>query len=239
MKKKFVSLIIILSVLLAAFLGFKLYHLSKYNTNGMQTQRVKVDEPVTLLNKKLNENDYFLANDMMIKNDFRDFKQFDLDGNDKLVSYVLYDEDNKVKAAIKFFDYVTYVSGFSSNVGIFGDSKIDKSDINDYMENHKFKNDFELIKYLANLNDEKINIFTSIDKMKDNYISHYLVSLILVEGSYREIQGDYTGYLLKSANDTVEVNIAIGEKKYIISFMQLDYFTDNYIYELISTFKIK
>ena len=52
--------------------------------------------------------------------------------------------------------------------------------------------------------------------------------------SITEIKGDYKGYILNLGN-AKEVSIIDGKKKYIFTFFNKDYFTDQYIKELLET----
>lgn len=238
MKKKNIIIIMgaTLIALLLLFISYKIYNLYTYNTNSQKATKIVIGEPVTIKNQKLDENEYLKVKNIMIKNDFEEFKLIrdDADGGFKI--YALYDNDNHLKAGIRFFEYITYVEGLNSEVNIFGDEKVSDNDFVAFMNKHKFKSDFELIEYLANLKDEKMNIFSSTNKIKDNYIGHYLKNTIFTDGTYKKIIGDYEGYLHES-DDTIEASIINGKQLYIISFYKSDYFTEDYIKELLGTIK--
>jgi len=237
MKKNCIIIFICVIGVLGILLTYKMYAVNKYNTKYFEKSSINIKEPLTIMNKKIDDDDYFKVDNIMIRNDFKEFRQMSED-TDRIKTYSLYDENNKLKAAIKFIEYITYVEGLK-DVSILGasDPNIKEKDITSFMKSHEFKNDFEFIKYLSNLKEEKNTIFTSINKMKDNYAAYYIASNILPDGNYKEILGDYTGYLIETDDDVVSVNIINSDKLYIIDFVKLDYFTEDYIKELISTIK--
>lgn len=237
-KKVFILIVVGIIVILTIVLLYKIYMINKYSIRDFKIPNVDIKEPITISNKKIDDIDYFRVNNIMIQNDFEEFKE--ISDNNGFKMYGLYDENNKLKAGINFFEYVTFTDGLSKEVSVLaGDgSKIKGEDISSFMKSHNFKNDFEFIKYLSSLKEEKASIFTSIKKMEDNYVAYYLAKSLLTDGSYKEILGDYTGYLLETDNDTAEVNIVTSDKKYIITFYKLDYFTEDYIKELIASIKI-
>jgi len=236
MKKK--SIIIIMGATLLAllllFISYKIYNLYTYNTNSQESTNIIIGEPITIKNQKLAESEYLKVKNIMIKNDFEKFKLVRDDTDAGFKIYALYDEKNHLQAGIKFFEYTTFVEGLKNDVSIFGDEKITSNDLNTFIKKHKFKSDFELIEYLANLKDEKMTIFSSTNKIKNNYIGHFLKNIIFTDGTYKKITGDYEGYLNESG-DTIEANIINGKQQYIISFYKSDYFTEDYIKQLIST----
>lgn len=240
MKKKSIIICIGVVLLLCATLCYKLYVLNVYNTEYFEVSKFIIEEPVNISSKTSEISDYFMVNNLMIKNDFEEFESREdiNDGSSGFKTYVLYDEDHKVKAAIQFLEYVSFINGLSEEPGIFGENvEIHGNDIPDFMKSHNFETDIDLIKYLSDLPEEKMTIFTPTKKLKDNYIAHYLASAILPSGNYREITGDYSGYFINTGRDATEVNIISGEKRYVITFTKLDYFTEDYIKELISTIK--
>ncbi len=238
MKKNCIIIFIGIIGVLGILLTYKIYAVNKYSTKNFKRPDINIKEPLTISNKKIDDADYFKVDNIMIKNDFKEFRQTS-DNDDRIKTYSLYDENNKLKAGIKFIEYVTYIEGLKDVSILSGDPNIKGKDITSFMKSHEFKNDFEFIKYLSNLKEEKVTIFTSINKMKDNYTAYYLASNLLPKGNYKEILGDYTGYLIETEYDTVSVNIVNSDKLYIIEFTKLDYFTEDYIKELISTIKVQ
>lgn len=234
MKKKIILISIVVAVFLGAILGYKLYYMKIYSIERSKVPKIEIKDARHIQKRELNNTDYFKVNNVMIKNDFEQFEKVD----EKIDSYILYDDDNKVKAGIKFLEYVPFVEGLL-DVDIFGmnNTKISEDDIENFMKKHNFKDDFDFIEYLSSIKDENVTFFTSIEKRKDLYIGQFLMNNILVDGAYRKIDGDYDGYYVEIDANTVEANIVVGGKKYIITFSNRDYFTEKYIDELISTLK--
>ncbi len=237
MKRHCMIILIGIIGIIGILLVYKIYTVKKYSIEDFKIPNINILESLTISSKKTDDDDYFQVDNIMIQNDFENFKEIS-DDTDKTKIYGLYDENNELKAAIKFTEYVTYIEGLK-DASVMGVSKpnIKGKDITSFMGSHEFNSDFELIKYLSNLKEEEYTIFTSIKRMKDNYIAYYLANTLLAEGNYKEINGDYTGYLIETEYDTVSVNIIDSDKLYIIEFTKLDYFTEDYIKELISTIK--
>ena len=98
-----------------------------------------------------------------------------------------------------------------------------------------------LIKYLAKNTDKKANIFTSTREIEWLYTMNALVGsifenaedLFFIEGTYQGIMFTY-----KSSNQK-SILINKDGKNYGINFIGLDYFTDEYINELLETLIIE
>ena len=59
-----------------------------------------------------------------------------------------------------------------------------------------------------------------------------------IKNDINEIKGDYVGYIL-NLNNMKEVSILKNKKRYILTFLGNDYFTDDYVRELLNTIIIE
>lgn len=245
MKKKYIILIVVLLFLIIfGYLGYKIFNLYYYNTNDIMEDNYKnflnkleIKNTITI-NTNSNVDNYLTFKNIKIRNDFEKFKKID-ESDDMLeyVKYVLYDENENAKAGFVFGISDTYVNMFKEDVTVYGDSikKINDSGLEEFFKKNNITNDIELFEYLKNNKDVKNNIFTSVKQMKNNYTIHLLSSIAFPSlENYTLIEGDYTGYIFNSQN-IKEVSILKDDKKYTFTFIKLDYFTDNYINELLNT----
>ena len=75
--------------------------------------------------------------------------------------------------------------------------------------------------------------------MKERYaLQGIVLTTIPIINGISLIDGDYTGYIL-NANKLREVVILKNNKRYIYTFYNLDYFTDDVIKELLNTIEIQ
>ena len=109
----------------------------------------------------------------------------------------------------------------------------------DFLKKEKITNDIELFKFLNKEEKRKNNVFTPIKDIKGRYSVMLMASVFMPDvQSMTEIKGDYIGYTynMKRAK---EVDILKNNKRYIITFYDRDYFTDEYVEELLKTIVIE
>ena len=243
MKKKIIILTIIFVLL--AYFGYKGFNLFYYNIDNITIQnydsfkdRLNTKKTITINNKKLNESDYLISNNIKIRNDFKNYIFDDSYNVDKFVKYNLYDENNKVKSSFWFGIEDSYVSLLKSNsLVLFGDdSKVKNVNYKKILEKNNVVNDIDLINFLANNSDRKNNIFTPVKKMRENYSIQYLNSIITpIITEFILINGDYQGYILKLQANIKQVTILKDNKRYSFVFYGSEFDDENYIIDLIST----
>ena len=246
--KKFKIVLISLLILIIGYFGFKIFFIYYYNVDSMNVENyediingLKIKNKITIKSEVLNEDEYLTFKNMKVKNDFKDFKLLENNENQDFIKYALYDENDKVKASFWMGITESYVDMFKKDVTIFGmnDKIIKNTDISDFLDKNNINSDIELFSYLQENKNNKNNIFTSIKHMKENYILNFLVAVALPEiSSVTLIDGDYDGYIFNLKGDFKEVSIIKNNKRYIFTFLKLDYFTDEYIEEILNTIVI-
>ena len=108
-----------------------------------------------------------------------------------------------------------------------------------FFEKYNIENDVDLIKFLSAYEYKENNLFTRTNKMKENYFVKFITSFLMSLGeSVTLIDGDYEGYIL-NMYENKEAYIIKNNKKYVFTFLKTDYFTDEYIKELLNTLIIK
>jgi len=189
--------------------------------------------------KKTNEgiNDYFIIDDMKIRNDFSEFKKSDNSnfyvmniGNNEKTAFLLSKDVSLIEMLKKDYE----VFGINDNI-----NKIKPKNVEKYLKDNNINNDIDILTYLAN--KKKLNIFNSLNEIV-NTLNIYNFGLILLPSvkSVTMIDGDYNGFIFNyNYNYNVnEVNIYKDNKRYILTFINNDYFNDDYIIKLISTLEI-
>lgn len=239
MKKKIV-IGIILIIIYFLVKGFFLYY---YNIDSVLTSdydevinNFEFKDSITIENKYLEDSNYLVFKNMKIRNDFKNFKEkvYENEPSNDFKRYMLYDEDNKVKAVFMLGKYYTNTYMLKNDPTFF-DSRISNKEVSKVLNKNNINNDIELYNYLRANAKRRANIFTSIKKMREIYIINYLVAVMFPKvESLTKIEGDYEGFIY-NLKDGKEIDILIGDNKYTFTFLKKDYFTDNYINELLNT----
>lgn len=165
---------------------------------------------------------------------------FEKTEEDDYVSYKLLDSNGNYQA----YFTVSITEPFLDRVGkddgtfVMGKDEIDAVESDDFAKRKGLKNDVDFFDYLIEHQNDKHDLFTSVKTIKeDHYVQ--LLSYIMLPSvdSVTVLKGDLEGYILNNG-DMKEVNILEGGKRYVFSFIRLDYFTDDVIREFINTLVI-
>lgn len=242
MKKRIIIIITILIICLLVK-GFFLYY---YNVDSIVLndynkiiKNYKFKDTITINKKEVDNNNYLSFKNIKIRNDFKDFiKEVDQTNSD-YERYMLYDNEKNIKAAFMIGKYYTNTYILRNNPTYFVDDKrFSSNDVVKILDENNITNDIELFDFLKENMNMKVNIFTSIKKMKEYFIIKYLVAIMLptVE-SLTKIEGEYDGFIynLKYGKEVV---IIIDDNKYTFTFFKNEYFKDSYIEELLNTIVI-
>ena len=165
---------------------------------------------------------------------------FEKTEEDDYVSYKLLDSSGNVGAYFTVSiaePYLEYV-GKDSDVFALDEETIDTVTSDDFAERKELENDVDFFDYLIEHQNDKHDLFTPVKTIKeDHYVQ--LLSYIMLPSvdSVTVLEGDLEGYILNNG-DMKEVNILEGGKRYVFSFIRLDYFTDDVIREFINTLVI-
>ena len=165
---------------------------------------------------------------------------FEKSEEDDYVSYKLRDSSGNVEAYFTVSitePYLEYV-GKDSNVFALDEETIDTVTSDDFAERKELENDVDFFDYLIEHQDDKHNLFTPSKMIKeDHYVQ--LLSYIMLPSvdSITVLEGDLDGYILNMMG-MKEVSVLKDGKRYVFSFIGLDYFTDDIIREFINTLVI-
>lgn len=245
MKKKKINLFIIVIILLVGvyfvYKGFNLFYYDiNIITDGKYEEYIsglKVENEIKLKKVDVIDNNYLEYDGMKIRNDFKNFEKLEEIPEVSSLKFVLRDENNKVKASFWMGKGDTYLTMLKADKTLFGtnDKKITNTEITEFLKENNINNDIEFFEYLEKNKNKKNSIFTSVKQMKKNYGIQYLASVMLPEiNSVTLIKGDYEGYIFNMKN-MKEVNIIKDGKRYVFMFIYTDYFTDEYIKDILNT----
>ena len=253
--KKFLIIIVAILLVLSYFVykGFCLYY---YDIGNITTENYKdyfetlrFTDTMTIRTQKLKEDDYLVFKNVKVKNEFSNFKLLENQVSDNNIKYVLYDENNNLKASFWMGITDSYVNLFKTDITLFGteDKRINNTNLTDILNKNNIKNDIELFRYLEKHKNVKNNIFTPVKTMKENYSLQFMVSVAipLIDG-ITLIDGDYQGYIfnIKSNDSNIsnmrEARILFNDKVYTFLFLNKDieYFTSDYIQNILNTIVI-
>ncbi len=246
-KKKilFLGAIIFLGAL---YFGVKSFCLYYYNTKEIASddfsevvKRLNFLDTITIHSKKLSKEEYLVFEDMKIKNDFQDFRLVENTSDICFQTYALSSEKEHFKTAFMMGKADTLLYQLKNDSVLFEGigRKVSNANKKKFLDKKHITNDIELFQLLTQVKDYLNHVFTRIRKMRERYLLHsiVLVAIPLID-SISLIDGDYTGYILNTSH-LREVSILKNNKKYVYTFYNLEYFTDEKIKQLLNTIEIQ
>ena len=245
-KKKIIVGICIVIGLLLILMVIKLNYIKKYEINFItendyeELQKGLEFKDKIVIPKENSNNEYLEYENMKIRNDFNDFIKQDDITNLKTASYMLY-KDNKAIASFSMSitnSYIDYLKSDGVTYYNVDDKKTTLADREYFLKKNKIKNDIDLFNYFNKHNLPNSNIFTSNKKIKANYAAYLMGVTMIPKVNYlTKIEGKYNGYVF-NLDKATEVSILKNNKRYVFLFMGREYFTNEYVKELIKTIVI-
>ncbi len=242
MKKKVLIIVgIILALCLYFGSKFFLFHYYNLNTYDIKMDKLNIGDIITISTKT--SEDYFQFENIKLNSKLLDgFEELKIHKSENSKGLVKYLDNQKIAHITVGYDN-TIVSSCEENIeDIYSDIKASSKYMQKYFKNHSIENDVDLIEYLVNEGKKnKVSMFSSYSKLKDNHVTLELANQLLnTEEDINLITGDYTGYAYNLLGGNVkEVNISYNNKRYIIQFLNLDYFTDEMILEVLNSLIIE
>ena len=241
MKKKYVILIIIgMFLVIGGYFGYKSYLYFKYIPDTLKIKDEYINglniETITIKTETLNNDEYYKVNDIKIRNDFQNFELSDKFINDENTSgYILKENDiekePKVIISLGKSSYNFIETGNNST----SNSKEDKL-VLEYLKENKIENDYDLFLHTIKNKNKNPNIFSSKKEMLAYSYSYTSMSIYPNTQKLTLIDGDLIGFIIEPKNLSVrEVYLFDGIDKYVITFWNKDYFTIDYVKELLNT----
>lgn len=215
------SVILYISLTFFIIIGHIMYQNNLENNNleryNNLIKNIVLKENINITYKVV--NNYIAFNELKIKNDFKDFTK-KIDEENNAVVYQL--EDIKNKKMISF------------EIEIY-DETINASYSPDFIEKYKIKNDIDYINTLKNYHFEETRF--NFKKSSENDDAILGADSYSNDGTYYNvIKGDYIGLIINEEYSMKKtVYLYKNNKTYILTFNGFGYFTDQQIYDLIST----
>lgn len=238
----------ILVFLVCIYFGGKAFYLYYYDIKRLTTEdfseitkNLKFSDTITIQTRRLSDEEYVIFDDMKIKKPSPDFRVSENFSDNEFKLYALSSEGEHFKTAFMIgkTDTLWYRLQNDSTLYEVFNGKISNADITKLLNKNHITNDIELFQFLSQAQEEKNHIFTSVAKMKERYaLQGIVLTTIPIMNGISFIDGDYTGYIW-NANRLKEVVILKNNKRYICTFYNLDYFTDEVIKELLNTIEIQ
>ncbi len=213
------TLIILISVILIGYFGYKEFWIYKYS--DVNSKEIRENFVNGLKNKtedisisSVSAENYLTYKNISIRNDFSDFEQ----KKDNL-----YVKDNR---SFKLGEDKPFLKQIENL-----DSKVKK-----IIKKKKINNDLELLDFIAN-NYSEFNLLTLMEKVDEEVAINKITDIISTDiNSYTLIKGAYTGYMFTNDKTNLKtVYILTENTRYYLSFQG---FNDNDIKDLLNTLKI-
>lgn len=240
------KVLIVVGVLLivCGYLGYKGFYCYLYSYENISDRNYddfmesfEVHEDMVISKKEVDDNNYFVFKNVKIRNDFQNY-QFEHSSDGSQI-YCLYDEFGEAVSV-----FMIDIEEININYILNVDALMDRKDKEDFFKEYNINDDLDLFNYVVEKHNVNNNIFTSVRKMKYNYMTQYYTYTTLSSPSYvTKITGDYEGYLLGEVDwqnwtNVNTVNILKDDMVYKFSFWGSQ-FTEQYIHDIVETIVIE
>jgi len=236
-KKKIVIVIICISLVLIPYISYRIFAGYTYIDNTYTEESEKIikslnNEEYITISKKEYQGDYLEYKNVKIANEFDEF----------LLQNKLIDSDSYILKDTAFFTIGTKVSEIErlkENELYYIDCE---KTIEQIIEKNNLTNDIDLFNYIKTYQFSKKGFFTSIEKIKIDYVvNDYILMSIPSFSKIIYITGDYNGYIYELERG-YEVVLEKDSKQYVFVFANYpgtSYYTKEKVYDLISTIVIE
>ncbi len=240
-RKRIIYGVVFLFIIFFIYFVYKIFNFYYYNVDANSYNELKFSDSIKINKKAIDENEYLVFKNIKIKNDFKDFKIMENQSkSDENVKYALYDKDGKVKESFWMGKEPSYIKKFKDEVAELFNNKISRDELDNYFKKHNINNDYDLINYLINAKDLKVNIFTSLSELKENYIAYNIINNCLPTiASLTLVNGDYNGYIFNINDKILEVNIIVNNEKYFFTFLTDEKISYEYLNDILNTIVIE
>ena len=248
-KKIYLKIIIsIIIIFLVSFFGYKIYLLNKYNINKIPEAKQVIKnftnyQIINIKNKALNNDEYFVLDNIKMKNDFLNFTEVNLNNIDPFcIKKWQFKETNSNNAFIISISAYPFQTLFDANSDliIFSDANLPKIDNKEriaYLYSNNITNEMAFFKFLSDKKNFQNNIFSSPKNIRGSYAA-LLSATIFANYQISFLKGNYEGYLFyDKENNISEFHILKNNLSYNFTFIGSN-FTLDYIKELLNTLVI-
>ena len=161
------------------------------------------------------------------------------------VRYPNFEDDFEFSKAGSTSTYHTYNTYSESNqytviasfkVGLattYYENLIEEYENKRLLESNQIENNFDVIEYLQEHYNDKVNIFSSNSDISMRKLMNEYANTIMTKGTLRYIEGDLNGFMIISEDKSkIEVNLKEEDKYYYFEFNSNNnskYFTEEYV----------
>jgi len=225
-RKLIIMCLVGLIIMIGGYITYKIYNVNYYNI-AFKTSDVSFDiKEEKVINKKDYNGNYIIHNNINIPNYFDDYEATK---DENSVIYTNKNNENRKFVLMKtnIATPVKYLESITLNDNHVGKKILEKNNIN---------SDIELIKYLKDYETSKRTIFTNLNKMLEdeaiyNFMVYYHFDNVTI------FTGNITGYMTEINDSCKNVSIFNNDIVSTITFCDNSYFTNEYIYDLLSKIK--
>lgn len=250
MKKTVIIILVIFVITIGGYFGYKAYYLHKYSTDDMEeyyqhfVDLIGEKDTYTVHANSLDDSEYYVFDQLHIKNFFSDFQEED------------------VSSHLKTFIALT---GKNTNVGLFHHEtplylvypplteKEDATYMKNFMKKHQLDTMLDLFDYLYQNKNQKVGIFDSFSTIRENYVIKSNIGSFALSDNYSDqkityLTGDHLGYLHEGEFDSnygqsfhsFVVHLIVDNEEYGFSISTSDEKIDReYVLDLINTIKFE
>lgn len=246
-KSKKAKIIIIIIILLFICIGYKSFMLYIYDVNAYTSSQyqddikdLKIGNTYNIKHIDYNDSESIVYKNFKIKNISKDLTENkEISAQRKDLTYSLNTDNKKSpKTLISIGIAESYISRTKEVADSIGNISIAKFNPDKYMKKNNINNDIELLNEIIKRKNNKSNIFTTVDKMRENFTFQMLSQFIPTSNDgYDLITGKNQG-IIENNDNFKEISIIKGNKRYYIFCYNLNYFTDDIITEIISSVSI-
>ncbi len=239
--KKSIFILLLVGFYFVLFILFKVvlvYNSDLYMDNKVYDKKYNIGKTLTINRKEIN-NKYEVLN-IEFENELDNFKVIESNNN-----YIRLDnEKEKASLILSITPTVTSTIGDSDIDSTFRElyyypMYISETLRNHCLDKHNIKNDVDLIKYIRKRKKKEVSIFTPSTIIKEDYLFNFIEASIYNNiDNITYLENEKNGYILEF-NTYKDAKVIVNDKLYNIVFVNLDYFNDDRIYNILSTMNIK
>lgn len=254
MKKKIIIGLVCFIIIVAAYFSYKGYLLYTYRVSLNNEIKEQLDKSIETINVNIKTNlnkedimeyknviykkldgDFIFNQEKSSDNSVFPYNAYYLDGVDSGNDSVIF------KAGLTFSAYEV-LSSSNWEITTFGFSFKDTNK-KELLEKYNLKSDFDIYKYIVNHYDDKVNIFSTEDEIKLNYLIKMYINVGVPATKITLIDGDLKGYMY-TINDGLiyEVHLDNEGTNYAFAFWNSEtkkYFDISDINEFLSYVQFK
>lgn len=251
MKKKKIIAIVCLLVLVGGYFTYKGFLLFNYRIELDEEKIESLKASGDIINVKTND---YLEDDKILEFEGITYKNFD-------DNFLLKEDENYNPSIYPYYSYYFLEDNSDKYIALFKVGRIfsayevmTSSDVTTFafgfkgtnkkelLNKYNLNNDFDIYKYIIDHYDDKVNIFSSKDKIRLNYLVKSYINVAIPTSKISVIDGDLKGFMYNVKDMVYEVHLMDDESGYGFSFWNTNdnsYFNQDNVIDFISNVHLK